>query len=123
MNQTLLQVTDLKVRIGSGASAIRPVDGLNFQIQRGETFALLGESGCGKSMTALALLQLLPQPAGEITHTGGFLPVNLAPIRTKGQGSNTVSACHDPGLASHCSRMDDARASSEISIHSVSLWA
>jgi peptide/nickel transport system ATP-binding protein len=66
MTQTLLQVTDLSVRIGTGDSAIRPVDGVSFHIRRGETFALLGESGCGKSMTALALLRLLPRPAGEI---------------------------------------------------------
>ena len=54
------------MRIGRGDSAIRPVDSLSFHIRHGETFALLGESGCGKSMTALALLRLLPRPAGEI---------------------------------------------------------
>ena len=67
MTQTLLDVTDLSVRIGAGDAAVRPVDGVSFRIRRGETFALLGESGCGKSMTALALLRLLPQPAGRIT--------------------------------------------------------
>jgi len=67
MTQTLLDVTDLSVRIGAGNRAVRPVDGVSFRIRRGETFALLGESGCGKSMTALSLLRLLPQPAGEIT--------------------------------------------------------
>ena len=66
MTKPLLQVKDLSVRIGNGDSAIRPVDGLSFHIRHGETFALLGESGCGKSMTALALLRLLPRPAGEI---------------------------------------------------------
>jgi len=66
MTQSLLQVKDLSVRIGNGDSAIRPVDSLSFHIRHGETFALLGESGCGKSMTALALLRLLPRPAGEI---------------------------------------------------------
>ncbi len=66
MSDALLQVRDLSVWIGSGAGAIRPVDAVSFHIRRGETFALLGESGCGKSMTALALLRLLPQPAGEI---------------------------------------------------------
>ncbi|HED19123.1 MAG TPA: ATP-binding cassette domain-containing protein, partial [Gammaproteobacteria bacterium] len=66
MSETLLQVKELSVRIGTGDSAIRPVDAVSFEIRRGETFALLGESGCGKSMTALALLRLLPQPAGEI---------------------------------------------------------
>ncbi|WP_455234510.1 ABC transporter ATP-binding protein [Thiogranum longum] len=66
MTQPLLSVKDLKVRIGSGDNAVRPVDGVTFDIRRGETFALLGESGCGKSMTALALLRLLPRPGGEI---------------------------------------------------------
>jgi peptide/nickel transport system ATP-binding protein len=54
------------VRIGQGDKAVRPVDGVSFEIRAGETFALLGESGCGKSMTALALLRLLPRPSGEI---------------------------------------------------------
>ncbi len=66
MAQTLLAVKDLSVRIGHGDTAVRPVDGVSFEIRAGETFALLGESGCGKSMTALALLRLLPRPSGEI---------------------------------------------------------
>jgi peptide/nickel transport system ATP-binding protein len=56
----LLEVADLRVRIGHGERCVQPVDGVGFSIAGGETFALLGESGCGKSMTALALLRLLP---------------------------------------------------------------
>jgi peptide/nickel transport system ATP-binding protein len=67
MTQPLLEISNLKVRIGAGDNAIRAVDDVSFRINRGETFALLGESGCGKSMTALAILRLLPQPAGRIT--------------------------------------------------------
>jgi len=63
----LLTLENLKVRIGQGDTAVRAVDDVSFRIRRGETFALLGESGCGKSMTALAILRLLPQPAGRIT--------------------------------------------------------
>jgi peptide/nickel transport system ATP-binding protein len=67
MTQPLLDIRNLKVRIGAGEHAIRAVDDVSFHINRGETFALLGESGCGKSMTALSILRLLPQPAGRIT--------------------------------------------------------
>ncbi|CAB1368888.1 dipeptide ABC transporter ATP-binding protein [Denitratisoma oestradiolicum] len=55
----LLSVRDLALTIGPA----RPVDGVDFDIGAGETFALLGESGCGKSMTALALMRLLPPGA------------------------------------------------------------
>jgi len=63
----LLRVEDLSVEFGDPAQPIRAVDKIGFEIRRGETFALLGESGSGKSMTALAVLQLVPQPAGRIS--------------------------------------------------------
>jgi len=65
--ETLLQVEDLSVEFGNPAQPLRAVDKVGFEICRGETFALLGESGSGKSMTALAILQLVPQPAGRTT--------------------------------------------------------
>lgn len=61
----LLTVSDLRVVIERDDSRLFPVDGVDFSIAAGETFALLGESGCGKSMTALALNRLLPD-AGRI---------------------------------------------------------
>ena len=66
MTTPLLAIKDLKVRFGTGSGAVRAVDGVSFSIGRGETFALLGESGCGKSMTALSILGLLPRPSGRI---------------------------------------------------------
>jgi peptide/nickel transport system ATP-binding protein len=56
----LLRVDNLVTAFGRGADALRVVDGVSFRIAAGETYALLGESGCGKSMTALSLMRLLP---------------------------------------------------------------
>ncbi len=59
-DNVLLSVSGLSTHVGIGAQPIRAVDGVSFDLKRGETFALLGESGCGKSMTALSLMRLLP---------------------------------------------------------------
>jgi peptide/nickel transport system ATP-binding protein len=56
-----LQAIDLKVELDAEAGVVRALDGVRLSIERGETFALVGESGCGKSMTALALMRLLPE--------------------------------------------------------------
>ena len=66
MNQPLLQVEDLKTYFDVPDGVARAVDGVSFSIERGRTLAIVGESGCGKSMTALSLLQLVPEPAGYI---------------------------------------------------------
>ncbi len=58
-----LAVRDLRVRIVSEGRDLRPVDGVSFAVGAGECVVLLGESGCGKSLTALALLRLLPEGA------------------------------------------------------------
>ncbi len=75
MSQPLLQVEDLRVWFASRQQTVRAVDGISLQIKRGETYALLGESGCGKSMTALSIMQLLPevrleQVSGEVLLDG-----------------------------------------------------
>ncbi|MBX3666020.1 MAG: dipeptide ABC transporter ATP-binding protein [Burkholderiales bacterium] len=65
MSAPLLRVAGLTTRIHGGGALVRAVDGVSFDIAAGETFALVGESGCGKSMTALSIMRLLPD-AGEI---------------------------------------------------------
>ena len=60
-SSTTLEATGLEVALDADAGIVKAIDGLNLAITRGETFALVGESGCGKSMTALALMRLLPE--------------------------------------------------------------
>ena len=62
----MLKISDLKVALEADSGLVKAIDGLSLSIQRGETFALVGESGCGKSMTALALMRLLPE-SGRVT--------------------------------------------------------
>ena len=59
----LLQVTDLRVHLHTHQGAVDAVRGIDFTLHRGETLGLVGESGCGKSLTALALMGLLPDAA------------------------------------------------------------
>ncbi|SFE52027.1 ABC transporter ATP-binding protein [Nitrosomonas sp. Nm166] len=63
--KTLLTIEHLETLLHTGSAPVRAVDGLTLKILPGETFALLGESGCGKSMTALSIMRLLPD-VGEI---------------------------------------------------------
>jgi oligopeptide/dipeptide ABC transporter ATP-binding protein len=63
--ETLLKVQDLRIYFHILAGTVQAVDGVSFHINRGETLGVVGESGCGKSVTALALLQLIPMPPGE----------------------------------------------------------
>ena len=65
-DEPLLRVRDLKTYFRSAEGLVQAVDGVSFDIGRGEIFALVGESGCGKSVTALSIIQLLQKPAGFI---------------------------------------------------------
>ncbi|MEW5847353.1 MAG: ABC transporter ATP-binding protein [Myxococcota bacterium] len=71
----MLEVHDLTVEFNTGTRCIRAVDGVGFSVPRGRSVAMVGESGCGKSVTALSIMGLLPRPAanvvrGSIRHDG-----------------------------------------------------
>ena len=66
MNESLIDVRNLMTCFDTRDGVVRAVDDISFTIRRGETLALLGESGCGKSMTAFSLMRLVPTPAGRI---------------------------------------------------------
>lgn len=65
-NKNLLQVKNLRTSFHTEDGVVTAVDGVSFDIGVGETFALVGESGCGKSVTAFSILQLLPTPPAKI---------------------------------------------------------
>ncbi|MDH5218382.1 MAG: dipeptide ABC transporter ATP-binding protein, partial [Gammaproteobacteria bacterium] len=65
MSDVLLEVNNLQTWFDTSKGRVRVVDDISFSIKRGETFCLLGESGCGKSMTALSIMQLLPSQASR----------------------------------------------------------
>jgi oligopeptide transport system ATP-binding protein len=62
----LLQVKDLRTYFYTEEGLVKAVDGVTYDVQEGETLALVGESGCGKSISALSLLKLIPIPPGRI---------------------------------------------------------
>jgi oligopeptide/dipeptide ABC transporter ATP-binding protein len=62
----LLQIEDLEVRFDAPAGGVRAVDGISYEVDTGESVAVVGESGCGKSVSALAVMGLVPSPPGRI---------------------------------------------------------
>ena len=66
MKEPLLAINGLVVEFDTDAGQVRAVDDVSIDVQRGETLGLVGESGCGKSVTALSIMRLLPQPTGQI---------------------------------------------------------
>jgi peptide/nickel transport system ATP-binding protein/oligopeptide transport system ATP-binding protein len=66
MEDLLLQVKDLKTYFYTDDGIVKAVDGIDFTIKKGETLGMVGESGCGKSVSALSILQLVQNPPGEI---------------------------------------------------------
>ncbi|ACA41696.1 ABC transporter ATP-binding protein [Lysinibacillus sphaericus] len=63
---TVLEVKNLQTYFYSSEGVAKAVDGVSFTLQKGETLGIVGESGCGKSMTSLSLLRLVPSPPGKI---------------------------------------------------------
>jgi peptide/nickel transport system ATP-binding protein len=95
-----LEVKDLKTRFGSAATGATVVDGVSFSLKRGRTTALVGESGCGKSATALSVMQLLEPPGqvvgGEV-RLGGVDLLHLSDVEmAKVRGRRIGMVFQDP---------------------------
>ncbi|MHC4924385.1 MAG: ABC transporter ATP-binding protein [Planctomycetota bacterium] len=72
--EALLELRDLKTYFYTDEGVARAVDGVSYVVKKGETLGVVGESGCGKSVTALSVMRLIPQPPGEIV--GGQILFN-----------------------------------------------
>ena len=66
MTEALLKVKNLRTEFRTEGGVVKAVDDVSFEVKDGEIFALVGESGCGKSVTALSIMGLIPNPPGEI---------------------------------------------------------
>jgi oligopeptide/dipeptide ABC transporter ATP-binding protein len=88
--EKLLEVQDLKVYFHIEQGIVRAVDGVSFEIKRGGSLGIVGESGCGKTVTALATMLLHPQPEGKIEsghihyYRNGNQPINIAELDIHG---------------------------------------
>jgi peptide/nickel transport system ATP-binding protein len=90
----LLEVENLQTHFRTPDGVNRAVDGISFQVNQGETLAVVGESGCGKSVTAMSILRLVPEPpakiAGAITFQGKEL-LALSEREMRGIRGNDIS--------------------------------
>ena len=66
MSEYVLEVSNLKTGFKTDEGFVTAVDGVSFKVKKGQTLGIVGESGCGKSVTSLSIMRLLPQPAGRI---------------------------------------------------------
>ena len=73
--KNVLEIEDLKTYFFSDAGTVKAVDGISFNVPIGKTVGVVGESGCGKSVTSLSIMQLLQRPQGQVV--GGEIRLNL----------------------------------------------
>jgi oligopeptide/dipeptide ABC transporter ATP-binding protein len=98
MTEPLLRVRDLKTYFVTdrGAGTARAVDGVSFDLQPGETLGIVGESGCGKTVTSLSILRLIPEPPGHI-RPGSYIEfegrnlLSLAPKELRAIRGNRIA--------------------------------
>jgi peptide/nickel transport system ATP-binding protein len=90
----LLEIENLQVHFRTPDGVNRAVDGVSFYVNEGETLALVGESGCGKSVTAMSILRLIPEPPGKIAGSIRFQGIELLELsdrKMRGIRGNDIS--------------------------------
>lgn len=89
MKEALLEVKDLKTYFYLPEGIIKAVDGINISVRRGSVLGIVGESGCGKSMTAMSILNLVPHPPGKIV-SGEIIFEGQDILRLKESGMRAI---------------------------------
>src|ERR1700738_5283232 len=80
----LLEVENLQTHFRTPEGINRAVDGVSFHVNEGETLAIVGESGCGKSVTAMSLMRLIPEPPGKVAGSILFKGKDLLELPDRG---------------------------------------
>lgn len=114
-NPALVHVRDLRVTFGAGESTVHAVDGVSFAIEEGESYGLVGESGCGKSTVLRALAGLNAQWGGQLTVAGEA----LGPKRSGSQHRLMQMVFQDPYGSLHPRHTVDTLLSEPLAIHRV----
>jgi oligopeptide/dipeptide ABC transporter ATP-binding protein len=83
-NRSILEIDNLQTHFFTAAGVVRAVDGVSYAVRSGETLGVVGESGCGKSVTALSVLRLVASPPGRIV--GGAIRFNGINLLELGEG-------------------------------------
>ncbi|RLD04031.1 MAG: ABC transporter ATP-binding protein [Chloroflexi bacterium] len=100
MSDTLLQIQDLHLEFKTGRGILKALSGITLDVNRGEIFGVVGETGCGKTVTGLSVLQLLPQsaniPQGKILFEGRNLPDTSEREMSKIRGGEIAMIFQDP---------------------------
>lgn len=95
MQEKMLEVQDLKMYFPSGSQVVKAVDGVSFDVYKGETLGLVGESGCGKSTLSRAIMQLQPLTGGSIWLDGSNL-TTLPPAEVRRRRLDFQMVFQDP---------------------------
>jgi len=103
-NDNILVVQDLKTYFYTSRGVVKAVDGVSFELKKGETLGLVGESGCGKSITCFSIIRLVPPPAGHIVGGkvllhGEDLLIKSEKEMTRIRGSRITMILQDPMMS------------------------
>ncbi|HEX5294711.1 MAG TPA: ABC transporter ATP-binding protein, partial [Streptosporangiaceae bacterium] len=96
----LLRVSDLRTEIRRRSDSVHPVDGVSFTVRQGETVGLVGESGCGKTMTAMSIMNMLPSGGRIVSGSVRLSGQDLVPLRPdqmrEVRGAQVATVFQDP---------------------------